>query len=124
MEIFGHEYGLLYSVGAMEDVRKICPDQDLNRLGEVPRLEGGMKLIIILSKWHEKAEAFMANMEGREYVQQPITEELLSYVPVDKLPELISEALHVMGAQKAPSVETEEPKNGKKKEERPAQKSS
>ena len=124
MEIFGREYGLLYSVGAMEDVRKICPDQDLNRLGEVPRLEGGMKLIIILSKWHEKAEALMANMEGREYVQQPITEELLSYVPVDKLPELISEALHVMGAQKAPSVETEEPKNGKKKEERPAQKSS
>lgn len=124
MEIFGHEYGLLYSVGAMEDVKQICPEKDLNRLGEVPRLEGGKKLILILSKWHEKAEALMANMEGREYAQQPITEELLSYVPVDQMPDLINEALRVMGAHKTPTVETAEPKSGKKKEDQPAQKSS
>ena len=63
MEIFGHEYGLLYSVGAMEELREHCPDHDLNKLGRLlDDAQGGKEMLCIMSRWHEKAEAMKAKI--------------------------------------------------------------
>ena len=65
MEIFGHEYGLLYSVGAMEELKEHCPDHDLNKLGRLlDDAKGGKEMLCILSRWHEKAEAMKARLGG------------------------------------------------------------
>lgn len=125
MEIFGHEYGLLYSVGAMEELREHCPDHDLNKLGRLlDDAQGGKEMLCILSRWHEKAEAMKARLEGREYQEHPLEMELLDLVPMQDFNEMMGEAVAVMFRDREQTVETEEPtKNGKKKEA-PAEKSS
>ena len=125
MKIFGHEYGLLYSVGAMEELREHCPDHDLNKLGRLlDEARGGKEMLCILSRWHEKAEAMNARLEGREYQEHPLEMELLDLVPMQDFNEMMGEAVAVMFRDREQTVETEEPtKNGKKKEA-PAEKSS
>lgn len=125
MEIFGHDYGLLYSVGAMEELKERCPDHDLNKLGSLlDDAKGGKEMLCILSKWHEKAEAMKARMEGREYQEHPLEMELLDLVNMQDFNELMGQAVAVMFRDRKQTVETEEPtKNGKKKEA-PAEKSS
>ncbi len=125
MEIFGHDYGLLYSVGAMEELKERCPDHDLNKLGLLlDDAKGGKEMLCILSKWHEKAEAMKARMEGREYQEHPLEMELLDLVNMQDFNELMGQAVAVMFRDREQTVETEEPtKNGKKKEA-PAEKSS
>lgn len=125
MEIFGHEYGLLYSVGAMEELREHCPDHDLNKLGRLlDDAQGGKEMLCIMSRWHEKAEAMKARLEGREYQEHPLEMELLDLVPMQDFNEMMGEAVAVMFRDREQTVETEEPtKNGKKKEA-PAEKSS
>lgn len=125
MEIFGHEYGLLYSVGAMEELREHCPDHDLNKLGRLlDDAQGGKEMLCIMSRWHEKAEAMKARLEGREYQEHPLEMELLDLVPMQDFNEMMGEAVAVMFRDRVQTVETEEPtKNGKKKEA-PAEKSS
>lgn len=125
MEIFGHEYGLLYSVGAMEELREHCPDHDLKKLGRLlDDAQGGKEMLCIMSRWHEKAEAMKARLEGREYQEHPLEMELLDLVPMQDFNEMMGEAVAVMFRDREQTVETEEPtKNGKKKEA-PAEKSS
>ena len=125
MEIFGHEYGLLYSVGAMEELREHCPDHDLNKLGRLlDDAQGGKEMLCIMSRWHEKAEAMKARLEGREYQEHPLEMELLDLVPMQDFNEMMGEAVAVMFRDREQTVETEEPtKNGKKKEA-PTEKSS
>jgi hypothetical protein len=125
MEIFGHEYGLLYSVGAMEELKEHCPDHDLNKLGRLlDDAQGGKEMLCIMSRWHEKAEAMKARLEGREYQEHPLEMELLDLVPMQDFNEMMGEAVAVMFRDREQTVETEEPtKNGKKKEA-PAEKSS
>lgn len=125
MEIFGHEYGLLYSVGAMEELKEHCPDNDLNKLGRLlDDAKGGKEMLCIMSRWHEKAEAMKARLEGREYQEHPLEMELLDLVPMQDFNEMMGEAVAVMFRDREQTVETEEPtKNGKKKEA-PAEKSS
>lgn len=118
MEIFGHDYGLLYSVGAMEELKERCPDHDLNKLGRLlDDAKGGKEMLCILSKWHEKAESMKARMEGREYQEHPLEMELLDLVNMQDFNELMGQAVAVMFRDRQQTVETEEPtKNGKKKE--------
>ena len=125
MEIFGHDYGLLYSVGAMEELKERCPDHDLNKLGRLlDDAKGGKEMLCILSNWHEKAEAMKARLEGREYQEHPLEMELLDLVNMQDFNELMGQAVAVMFRDRKQTVETEEPtKNGKKKEA-PAEKSS
>lgn len=126
MKIFDHEYGLLYSVGAMDELKAQCPGQDLNNLGQLlDTPEGGKTMLCIMSRWHEKAEAMQAHVEGREYTERPLQPELLDFVPVQDFNEFMGEAVAVMFRDRQPTVETEEPdKNSKKKEDPQAARSS
>jgi len=120
MKVNGKEYGLLYSVGAMAELKEQCPDQDLKNLRQLlDTPEGGKQLLCIMSRWHEKAEAFKARLEGREYTEQPLQAELLDFVPVQEFNEMLAEAVDVMFRDRQATVETEEPDKNRKKKEDP-----
>ena len=120
MKVNGQEYGLLYSVGAMAELKEQCPDQDLKNLRQLlDTPEGGKQLLCIMSRWHEKAEAFKARLEGREYTEQPLQAELLDFVPVQEFNEMLAEAVDVMFRDRQATVETEEPDKNRKKKEDP-----
>lgn len=121
MKVFGKEYGLLYSVGAMAELKEQCPDQDLKNLKQLlDTPEGGKQLLCIMSRWHEKAEAMQARIEGREYTEQPLQIEWLDFMPMQEFNEAISEAVDVMFRDRQATVETEEPDKNRKKKEDPA----
>ena len=125
MKVFGHEYGMLYSVGAQSEIAKLCPGEDLTNLLEALKGKTGERngnaaeIICILSRWHEKAEAFKASAEGREYEEKPITKELTELIDVDSFGALLSEAFAVMNGDSKKTVETEDvaPSKKEKKDE-------
>jgi len=120
MKIFGHEYGLIYSVGAMGELKEQCPDKDLKNLRQLlDTPEGGKQLLCIMSRWHEKAAAMQARLEGREYEEKPLQAELLDFVPVQDFNEMLAEAVDVMFRDRQATVETEEPDKNRKKKEDP-----
>ena len=120
MKVNGKEYGLLYCVGAMAELKEQCPNQDLKNLRQLlDTPEGGKQLLCIMSRWHEKAEAFKARLEGREYTEQPLQAELLDFVPVQEFNEMLAEAVDVMFRDRQATVETEEPDKNRKKKEDP-----
>jgi len=120
MKVNGKEYGLLYCVGAMAELKEQCPDRDLNNLRQLlDTPEGGKQLLCIMSRWHEKAEAMQARLEGREYTEQPLQAELLDFVPVQDFNEMMAEAVDVMFRDRQATVETEEPDKNRKKKEDP-----
>ncbi len=120
MKVNGKKYGLLYSVGAMAELKEQCPDKDLKNLRQLlDTPEGGKQLLCVMSRWYEKAEAFKARLEGREYTEQPIQAELLDFVPVQEFNEMLAEAVDVMFRDRQATVETEEPEKNRKKKEDP-----
>lgn len=122
MKVNGKEYGLLYSVGAMAELKEQCPDKDLKNLRQLlDTPEGGKQLLCIMSRWHEKAAAMQARLEGREYEEKPLQAELLDFVPVQDFNEMLAEAVDVMFRDRQATVETQEPPdNNRKKKEDPA----
>lgn len=120
MKVNGKEYGLLYCVGAMAELKEQCQDKDLKNLKQLlDTPEGGKQLLCIMSRWYEKAEAMQARLEGREYEEKQLQAELLDFVPVQEFNEMLAEAVDVMFRDRQATVETEESggKNRKKKED-------
>lgn len=113
MEIFGHEYGFLYSVGAQQEISDLCPEQDLTKLASL--LDGTIKaktavymdLICILSKWYEKAAFAKALAEGREYAEKPLTRDLLMIMDQEQFAAVQLAAFQTLKKDKAQTVETE-----------------
>ena len=117
MKIFGREYGLRYTVGAEEEIRKLCPGEDLKNLREVlSGIDGAAEMACIMSRWHEKAMAMEARMEGREYTEQPLTREVAELIDMEDFPALMNEVMTAMTQGKAKSVEIEDSPESKKKE--------
>lgn len=116
MEIFGHDYGFLYSVGAQQEMSDLCPGQDLTKLPAL--LDGTIKaktsvymdLICILSKWHEKAEHARALAEGREYTEKPLTQDLLMVLDKDQFAAVQLAAFKTLQKGKEQTVEAESAK--------------
>lgn len=120
MKVFDKEYGLLYSVGAMAELKEQCQDKDLKNLKQLlDTPEGGKQLLCIMSRWHEKAEAMQARLEGREYEEKQLQAELLDFVPVQDFNDMLAEAVDVMFRDRQATVETEEPDKNRKKKENP-----
>ena len=125
MKIFGHEYGMLYTVGAQSEIAKLCPGEDLTKLLDALKGKTGERngnaaeIVCILSRWHEKAEAFKASAEGRDYEEAPVTREILELIDVDSFGALLSEAFAVMNGDSEKTVETEDvaPSKKEKKDE-------
>lgn len=122
MKIMGHEYKMLYTVGAQQELAELCPDNDIKRLKEI--LSGkahdvnqeAAKIPIILSKWHERAECLTAQAEGREYAAAPLEWETVQFLTPQQFGELMAEAFTTMARDSGRSVEADGQNTQKKTE--------
>ena len=110
------EVGFLRTVGAVNEISKICPKQNISKLGDVihsestvTRNEAWFTFICALSRGYEMSKHFF----DKSYKPNPITKEELEISEDGEVTLLISEAT-LAWVGDARTVEAEEPK---KKEE-------
>lgn len=108
MKIFGHEYGLLYTVGAQEEIAAL---KDLKNL-DTSKIAG--RIPVILSDWNEKAESLRAKQEGREYEPHPLTWETVRHLTPAEFDELLLECDRVRKRDTTRTVEADSAETEKK----------
>lgn len=95
MKIFGEEYGFMLTVGASAAIADLCPDGDLNRIGEL--LDGKVSdtinfaasFICAMAKGFDDARRFA----GEEITHRPLTTEMVKALPSDVFNEVQSAAI-------------------------------
>ena len=108
------EHGFLFCVGAEQELARLCPDNDLTRMGEMlarkdaDAIDVSVEMICILSRWFEKARALETGAEER-----PLTRDELLLLPLPAFKRLQNEALAAMLRDARQSVETEPEKKRK-----------
>lgn len=113
MEIFGHEYGMRYTVGAQQEIAELCPDKDLKRLKEVfggkiaEATKAQAKLPMVLSAWNERAKSLEEKAQGREYSPAPLTWDAIEMLTPQEFGALLGEAFTVMAADSGRTVEAD-----------------
>lgn len=118
MEINGREINFLRTVKATSDLAKICPDGDIERLGELfngdlsTTLETGAKLIHFLNEGYEMNKHFM----DRSYQPRVLGVDEIMYLDDQTYTELMQSAMVSMGVGAETTVEVEEPKKNEAKE--------
>lgn len=116
MEIFGREYGFLLSVGAQQELSDICPGRDLTRLPELldgtvaQKTDTYIRMLCILSKWHEEARAFLEP----GYEKHPLTADVINLMDKDQFAALQMEAFSTLNKGKAQTVEAEPAKKNER----------
>lgn len=119
MEINGREIGFLRTVKATSDLAKLCPNGDIERLGELFEgdlsltLETGAKIIHFLNEGYEMNKHFM----DRSYQPQILGVDEIMYLDDKTYTELMNSAMKGLGAGAETTIEVEEPK----KKERPSE---
>lgn len=122
MNIFGHEYGMLYTVGAQQELAALCPDGDLTRLKEVTQgkisevTPEAAKIPMILSDWHERAKSLEAATEGGSYTPAPLSWDVIQMLTVQQFGELMGEAFLTMSRDMGRTVEADSENTQKKTE--------
>lgn len=83
------------TVAADIELAKLCPDEDINKLGSllrekntIKKINNIMKVIVILSEAYENKMHF----ENPEYIPDPITMEQLTYTTDDDVLKLSNQA--------------------------------
>lgn len=119
MQVYGREVGFRFTVGASAKISDLCPEGDIQRLGEL--LDGAYgqvsrdaaAIIVALSEGHEQAQRF----EDPAYKPRPLSvEEIMSLRPAEFM-ELQKAALSAWAADKATTVEAEPEKKDSGKDE-------
>lgn len=109
MEIFGHEYGFLLTVGASAEVAELCPGGDLAKIGEAlngrfsDTIELTSRFVVALSAGYDAAEAYA----GRPVEHPPLTVEMLKALPMAAFKEVQAAAMRSFRSDTTPSVEVE-----------------
>lgn len=112
MIINGREIKFLRTVKATADMAKLCPDGDINRMGELfsgnlpTTLETGAKIIHFLNEGYEMNKHFM----DRSYQPQIIGVEEILYLDDQTFTELMKSAMDSLGVGAETTIELEEPK--------------
>lgn len=114
MEIFGEEYGFLLTVGASADIADLCPNGDLNRIGEL--LDGKVadtirftaSFIVAMSNGFDDAKRFA----GEEVTHKPLTARMLLSLPSDIFREVQDAALKAFKAGTETTVQVAPSKKG------------
>lgn len=112
MKINGREIGFLRTVKATSDLTKICPDGNIERLGELferdlpTTLETGAKIIHFLNEGYEMNKHFA----DRSYQTQIIGVDEIMYLDDQTYTKLIQEAMNSLGAGAETTIEVAEPK--------------
>lgn len=108
MQILGREYGFLFSVGAEREIMELCPEGDLKNLqalltaSKADGIRKAVEMLCALSRWYEKAAALE---QGPDYVQQPLTPELIELLPFSQFQALQAEAMQCILRDCGQSVE-------------------
>lgn len=116
MEINGREIRFLRTVKATSDLAKICPNGDIERMGELfdkdlsTTLETGAKIIHYLNEGYEMNRHFM----DRSYQPQIISEEEIMYLDDQTYTELIKSAMAGLGIGAETTIELAETKKKEK----------
>ena len=95
MKIFEEEYGFALTVGASAEIADMCPDGDLNRMGEL--LEGRFSetvnftasFIAAMAKGFDDARRF----SGEQVTHKPLTKEMVLALPSNAFKEVQNAAL-------------------------------
>lgn len=113
MKIYGKEIGFALTVGASIEVSKLCPGNDITRIGEVlgddyvKNLETTVKMMLIMNK----AYVSMEKMEGRE--ADTLTEEEVLCLTPKKLNEISAFMMQTFRDDSHGEVEAESKKEEK-----------
>ena len=119
MEINGREIKFLRTVKATRDLAKLCPDGNIERLGELfqgdlpTTLETGAKIIHFLNEGYEMNRHFM----DRSYQPQIIGVDEIMYLDDQTYAKLMQSAMEGLGVGAETTIEVEE----SKKKENPSE---
>ena len=113
MEIHGREIKFLRTVKATSDLAKLCPNGDINRIGELfsesdisTTIESGAKLIHFLNEGYEMNKHFM----DKDYKPNVLSVEEIMYLDDATYTKLIQSAMASLGVGAETTIEVEEPK--------------
>lgn len=119
MQVYGREVGFRFTVGASAQISDLCPEGDIQRLGELLDGQYGQvsrdtaAIIVALSEGHEQARRF----EDPAYKPRPLSvAEVMSLRPAEFM-ELQKAAMAAWAADKATTVEVEPEKKESGKDE-------
>lgn len=114
MKIRGKEIQFLRTVKATSDIAKLCPDEDIERVGElfdgnVPKIiEVGAKLVHYLNEGYEMSKHY----DDPSYVPNVISVDEIMYLDEQTFIELMKDAFNSIsnGAQTTIEVESTDKK--------------
>ena len=116
MLLHEREVGFLRTIGAVSEIAKVCPREDIGRFGEILKSnstvvanETWTVFVCALSKGYEMSKHFF----DKSYKMNPITPEEIAIIDEETLSMLVAEATRAWLGD-IQTVEVEEPK---KKEE-------
>lgn len=113
MKIYGKEIGFALTVGASIEISKLCPENDISRIGEVlgsdyvKNLETTVKMMLIMNKAYVGIE----KMEGRN--ADEITEEEILLLTPKKIGEVTAYMMASFKGDTKGEVEVETKKEEK-----------
>ena len=119
MKLHDREVKMAFNVGAMQDISRLCPDNDIRKIDTVFDFDDEsrpfdfglvVRFAAILSSWGEKQYAY----EHPGYEPRPFTTEELNLLQPADINELFAEAMRVMRGDSQQTVETEPERNPKK----------
>ena len=107
MKIFDEEYGFMLTVGASAEIADLCPDGDLNRMGEV--LQGRFSQTInftasfieAMAKGFDDAERFA----GHSVTHKPLTADMVKALPSNVFKDVQAAALAAFRGDTETTVE-------------------
>ena len=111
MNIFGHDYHFLLTVGASADIADLCPEGDIERLNEAltgaysHTLDVAMGMIIAMSKGYENNRELV----DPGYVPKPLTRDQLLNLTQQEFAALEEEAVKAFAVSKERAVEVDTP---------------
>lgn len=112
MKIGKYEYGLMLTVGAADKISKMCPDNNIARLGEVLEkgvLSGTADILVAMANGRDDFDVLM----GVEPAHPRLTKETVMSLPVG---ELLGAQAEITRQFKADYESTVEAEPSKKKE--------
>ena len=116
MYLHDREVGFLRTVGAVSEIAKVCPKEDIGKFGEVLKSnstvtvnETWMVFVCALSKGYEQSKRFF----DKTYEMNPVTPEEISIIDEETFGMLVAEATRAWLGD-VQTVEVEEPKKKEK----------
>lgn len=112
MYLHDREVGFLRTVGAVSEIAKVCPKEDIGKFGEVLKSNSTVTVnetwavfVCALSKGYEQSKHFF----DKSYEMNPVTPEEISIIDEETFGMLVAEATRAWLGD-AQTVEVEEPK--------------